>query len=112
MSGQVIEFPTAPSLMDAVREAAFFGETARYTSGVPVVLVNAFRACEPRTVDTTVRGEPVTVTTGEGRLTDAEGFYTWQAMLAAAPPAGSRIHIGGGGRVLVDCTPDPVGGAA
>ena len=108
MTANVHAFPT---LMDQLRDAfAIFDQEAAETSSVPVPVMRALRSPDAVTVSITVGGVPVVLQTGRGGVPRSEVVGVWAAMLAAAPPAGSRIRTAGSG-VMV-CPPDALGGAA
>lgn len=112
MTAQIVELPTVDPLEEAKRrlqEAMDAFAATAYTVGVPRAVVNALRSPEAVTAEITVHGEPVTLMTGHGAMTDTQVADTWERMLAASPAAGSRVHTAGG-RVLVDL-PDTIGGA-
>ncbi|WP_433465817.1 hypothetical protein [Spirillospora sp. CA-128828] len=111
MTARIIAFPAEPDPMADVHEALALFERDAYETSTPTRVQNALRSPDASTVEITVNGLPVTLSTGPEAMTRLEALDTWRATLAARPPAGSHIHIAGG-RVLVDCPLDTIGGAA
>ena len=111
MTAEIVQFPAPKTVAELLREAwEVIDRDAHLTSRIPPQYIHALRAPEAGTVALTFNGAPVALTKVAGALTPEEVYAAWEEICAAAPPAGSRIHIAGG-RVLVDL-PDAIGGAA